>query len=189
MKKKYIYIVIIIIVIFVLLGIVYIVLNKDNLQNNIVESKIEQRIEEFLDLSYQYYLIAEGPLEVGEGTINVDGKIFYYVTNKKFTKLADIDTIINSLFLPDYRMTYIEKIYKNREYIESEAGLYVHFINEPCKVDYNLDEEKYELTKKDENSYVINFSSIGVYTYYDDEWFLNSPLYFCEGSNAEEVSQ
>ena len=180
MKKKYIYIIIAVIIVFIMLGIVYVLFGNSNLQNNSVESKIENKMEEFLDLSYKYYLISEGPLEVGEGTINVDDKVYYYVTNKNFTKLTDIETLIKSLFPSSYQMTYIEKIYKNLEFIESEAGLYVHFINEPCKINYSLDNEDYELTKHDENSYNINFSSVGVYTYYeDDDWYLNSPLYFC----------
>ena len=47
MKKKYIYIIIAVIIVFIMLGIVYVLFGNSNLQNNSVESKIENKMEEF----------------------------------------------------------------------------------------------------------------------------------------------
>ena len=112
MNTKNIYIIIVVITVFITLGIIFVLFGNNNLQNNSVKPKIENKMAEFLELSYQYYLISEGPLEVGEGTINIDDKVYYYVINKNFTKLNNIETLIKSLFLSDYQITYIKKYMK-----------------------------------------------------------------------------
>ncbi len=188
MKKKYIVIALLLVLIILVFGLVYIFIFKDSPKKDI--KQIQSKMEEFLDLSYQYYLISEGPLEVGEGTIKLNDKTYYYVTNENFSNTEDIVALVNKLIYDKYSLLYIDKVYSNREFINTSKGLYVYFKNEPCKVSYNLENEDYNIYMQVEDEYSINYDSVGVTAIHDDNsWFLSSPLYFCEVPDGAEIEE
>ena len=188
MKKKYIVIALLLVLIILVFGLVYIFIFKDSPKKDI--KQIQSKMEEFLDLSYQYYLISEGPLEVGEGTIKLNDKTYYYVTNENFSNTEDIVALVNKLIYDKYSLLYIDKVYSNREFINTSKGLYVYFKNEPCKVSYNLENEDYNIYMQVEDEYSINYDSVGVTAIHDDNsWFLCSFLYFCEVPDGAEIEE
>ena len=188
MKKKYLIFILIIILVVLLFELIYIFFFKDTTKKDI--KQIENQIEEFLDLSYQYYLISEGPLEIGEGTIKLDDKVYYYVTNENFSSTNDIIKLTNKLISSKYSSLYIDKVYFNREFINTSSGLYVYFKTDPCSITYDLYDEKYDLTKQKDDEYAINYDSVGVTIVKEDgNWLLNTPLYFCEMPDWEEIEE
>ena len=81
-------------------------------------------------------------------------------------------------------------MYFNREFINTSSGLYVYFKTDPCSITYDLSDEKYDLTKQKDDEYAINYDSVGVTIVKEDgNWLLNTPLYFCEMPDWEEIEE
>lgn len=193
-KKSKILITILIISIILIIGVISIVIifdkddkeNKNELKNQENE-KIEQIIQKLNDISYKYYSLKEGHLNMGEATIEIDGVIYTAINDSSLTTLDDIYNLIDNNFIEKFSDELYNDVFEKHKFIELNNTLYVNLSEDTCEIDYELDFDKVEYEKVGEDKLFINFGSKSFYAYYEDNnWKLRFPFYYCDLSIANE---
>lgn len=183
MKKKILYALLILLIIaFIYVIIIAINHNTKNINNNVANEITEDRLKELFDNSYKYYLLYKGIDKNSSSNIKIDDITYYKV--KSFKSFEEIETMINNTFVKGKQEHYYNNLFENRNYIETENGVYVEY-KENCN-NIEISYDNIMVTKIDENTIFIDCQNTGVNAYYEDgNWYLSSTLHFCKDENKE----
>ncbi len=151
--------------------------NDSNKTENKPALKEEGKAKELLYNNYLISYILEGDVEIGEGTLGIEGdpNVYYAVVDSRLQNihsLSDIYSLIDNNLFDEAAIRarkLMESAYAN-QYVSSGDTLYVKKMDSPCAINENepLDKDKIEYNKIDDNIYAI-YDTVPFQGYYDDE--------------------
>ena len=183
-----------ILIILIILTVKYINYNKETSNVNEIDyfndadgsiESIDKRIEELIALSYKYYILSRGSIDLGNDEINFGEDKYSLILLEGINSIADIDNLINDLFTATFVSKYHDDLFKSRSYLEYKDNLYINNKFDICEIDYDL--TKAIVTNKtiDDILYVeFNFDDMIYYEFQlfneDGVYKVTAPFYDCK---------
>ena len=143
------------------------------------ENDIKQQIEKLLENDYRYYLLKNGNITLGEGSVTINDVEYYYVNEPWLNSENDVQDIVFNTFSEKNATDKYNEITDKYSFIVYDNKL---FVDASQKNDEELS-PKYDTTKYtyriiDEDTMIINLNGISIYTYLEDgSWKLNNSFY------------
>ena len=146
---------------------------------------MDKRIKEILDLSYKYYLLSSGNVEVNKNKSITKGlKKYNSVTLDGIKNEDDINKLVEDLFVKAFISSKLTELYENKNYIMEDDILYLNIKSPLCSVGYDLSKMVYSYQVLNNVVYVA-FSENGRKKFEfqlfneDGKYKVSAPFYDC----------
>lgn len=179
MSKKSIKFMIGIIVILIIVSVsIYVFVIKGE-KTNYDEENIKQQIENLLENDYRYYLLKNGYITLGEGSVTIDDIKYYYVNESWLNSESDIQNIIFNTYSKKHATDKYKEIIDKYTFVVYDNKFFVNIsqINDE-EIVPQYDNTKYTYRIIDEDTMIIKINDLSIYGYLEDGyWKLNNSFY------------
>ena len=160
--------------------LIYIFCIKESDENiNYDDDDIRHQIEELLENDYRYYLLKNGCITLGEGSVTIDEVEYYYVNEPWLTSEQDVQEIVFNKKNKKNAINKYNEITDKYKFIVFDDNIFADLSQ---KTDVELapkfDTSKYTYRIIDEDTMIIKLDTISIYAYLEDgTWKLNNSFY------------
>ena len=172
--------IVLVIILAVILAIFLIQKGKENNQEN---NDLTERAKELIRNNYIFSYLYQGDVKVSDGSIEVDGTTYYFVSDDNLTGIsswADITNLIKNTFVEAKRDLYYEKIENGHQYFETDDMLYVAKSDNICQKIPSANVNDLSISLIEDDKMLINWSNQSIYAYKEnDNWYLGTDNFYC----------